>query len=316
MNTEQLIEFIEIKYGFKANASVLRDGPDNMVWTLDCADSKKYIARVSKREIKDDIVFEAEWLRYLRAKNVSVAPIINTLSGSAYSIAPTGKAVTIFGFVPGHHISMSQDTPIPIKAVTSAARALARIHDVSRDHKIDLPRSRTIFMEMERALDMADDIEEKIPGGKQFMMEVKEYESWARKYSFTPVLVHNDYRVGNILFDDTEEVTAVIDFDWCCLGPAIKDVAHTLIEWSLPDKSTKHFKEVFEAFLKAYNDAVSEPIMDDDVLYRWISFATLSDVCTYIVDRLNNGEIKAISSCYMYKKFELGHDYLAENHQK
>jgi aminoglycoside phosphotransferase (APT) family kinase protein len=199
---------------------------------------------------------------------------------------------------------MSQDTPIPIKAVTSAARALAKIHEVSRGHKIDLPRSRNIFTEMQRALAVASDIEENVPGGKQFIKEVKEYELWAKEYEFTPVLVHNDYRVGNILFDDTEEVTAVIDFDWCCLGPAIKDVAHTLIEWSLPDKSPKHFKEVFEAFLKAYNGAVSDPIMDDNILYRWICFVALSDACTYIVDRLNSGEIKAIGSCYMYRKFE------------
>jgi Ser/Thr protein kinase RdoA (MazF antagonist) len=304
MNTEQLIRFIEITYGLKTKASVLHDGPDNTVWMLDCADDKRYIARVSKREMKDGIAFEAEWLRYLRTKNVPVATIINTLTGRAYSITPTGKAVTVFDFVPGHHISISQNTPIPIKAVTSAARALAKIHDVSRGHKIDLPRSRTIFTEMERALSMAGDIEEKVPGGKQFIREVKEYQSWAKRYMFTPVLVHNDYRVGNILFDDTEEVAAVIDFDWCCIGPAIKDVAHALIEWSLPDKSPKHFKEVFDGFLKAYNDAVSDPITDGDDLYRWISFAALSDACTYIVDRLDNGEIKAVDSCYMYRKFE------------
>ncbi len=304
MNTEQLIGFIEITYGLKGRAFILRDGPDNTVWTLECTDGKKYIARVSKREMKDGIAFEAEWLRFLCTKNVSVARIINTLTGSPYSIVPIGNAVTVFDFVSGHHISMSQDIPIPIKAVTSAAKALAKIHDVSRGYKINLPRSRSIFTEMERALAMADDIEEKVPGGKQFMKEVKEYDSWARKQSFTPVLVHNDYRVGNIIFDDTEEVAAVIDFDWCCIGPAIKDVAHTIIEWSLPDKSPKHFTEVFDGFLKTYNEAVSELIMDNDDLYRWISFAALSDACTYIVDRLNSGEIKAVGSCYMYRKFE------------
>ena len=91
MNTEQLIGFIEITYGLKADASIWRDGPDNMVWTLDCADGKKYIARVSKREIKDDIAFEAEWLRYLRTKNVPVAPIINTLNGGAIRSLLQGK---------------------------------------------------------------------------------------------------------------------------------------------------------------------------------------------------------------------------------
>ena len=212
--------------------------------------------------------------------------------------------MTVFYFVPGHHISISQDTPIPIKAAASAARALVKIHDVSRGHKIDLPRSRTVFTEIERALAVVSDIEAKVPGGKQFIKEVKEYGSWAKRYEFTPVLVHNDYRVGNILFDDTEEVAAVIDFDWCCLGPAIKDMAHALMEWSLPDKSPNHFKEVFDGFLKAYNDAVSKPITDGDDLYSWISFAALSDACTYIVDRLDNGEIKAVDSCYMYRKFK------------
>jgi Ser/Thr protein kinase RdoA (MazF antagonist) len=91
MNTEQLIRFIEITYGLKTKASVLHDGPDNTVWMLDCADDKRYIARVSKREMKDGIAFEAEWLRYLRTKNVPVATIINTLTGRAYSITPTGK---------------------------------------------------------------------------------------------------------------------------------------------------------------------------------------------------------------------------------
>lgn len=191
-----------------------------------------------------------------------------------------------------------------LSAVKSAAEALAKLHNISRQHNVSLPRRRTVFTELERVMVKQKEIEEKVPGGKEFVAEVERILSWGKNQKFTPVLVHNDYRIGNLLFDENEKVAAILDFDWSCIGPAIKDVAHALVEWSFPDGAKQHWQEVFDTFLGSYNRPAEEIIKQDDNLKQWIAFSCLSDTVTYITDRLERGEIKPVTDSFMYQKFQ------------
>jgi len=114
--------------------------------------------------------------------------------------------------------------------------------------------------------------------------------------------VHNDYRPGNVFFGG-DKVSAILDFDWSCKGPAIKDVAHALCEWSFPDAAKRHWQDVFDTFLKGYNQMAKNKIKLDNNLYRWICFSCLSDTATYFTDFANENTFKKIASSYMYQKF-------------
>ena len=100
INEKTLLKFCSEIYGLDAiRASVLRDGPDNIIWTLETENGKKCVARMSKRELGGDIAFEAEWLKILLASGVPVAPIIETIDKKPFAILPPGKALTVFDFV-------------------------------------------------------------------------------------------------------------------------------------------------------------------------------------------------------------------------
>ena len=302
MSNMELIQSVDKSYGIAVrNASVLRDGSDNVVWILNTQNGKKIIARVSKREMNSNITFEAEWLRFLKSKKVPVIPPIESKIGEAYAVSSDGGAITVFEFVNGKGFPFDKDNPPPHKAVASAAKALAELHNASRGYTVSLPRQRTIYTELERAVTYEDKVTEKMPGGAKFMREVK--EALALKDSSTAVLLHNDYHIGNLLFRKNNTVAAILDFDWCCAGPAIKDVSHSLVIWSLASLAKTHWSAIFDNFLESYNNAAQEKIANDECLHQWIAFSCLSDACTYLIDRLEHSKIKTVASCHMYQKF-------------
>ena len=100
------------------------------------------------------------------------------------------------------------------------------------------------------------------------------------------------------------EVTAVLDFDWSCVGPLVKDLALGVVEWSFPDGSTEPWKDILNEFLRGYNTTSPEKWNFNYDFKRWIMFACLSDACTYFADLMNdkNNNKKEIKS-YMYNKY-------------
>jgi len=235
---------------------------------------------------------------------VPVVPIVLTMEGESYSCLDDGSAVTVFNFLNGKHFSVTTDKSLPNHVIETAAWALALLHEVSRKSNVETSRIRTVFSELERVIEHKNHISEKTPGGKEFIEEVSEMLNWGKSQTFDSVLVHNDYRIGNIMFDDKDNLLAILDFDWSCMGPAIKDVAHSLAEWSFPDGAERHDEHTFATFLDRYNKSSKFPVQRDDVLYRWIALTCLSDASTFLIDRLLRGEVKQPSYSYMYKKYE------------
>lgn len=305
MNTEKIIKKIDDSYGIDiTKIELLRDGSDNIIWDATSSNSNKYAIRVSKRDMGDDIAFEAGWISTLQKEGVPVVPIVLTKHGESHTHFPDGQAVTVFNFLEGKHFSVSIDKPLPRHVVEAAAEALATLHGVSKRCEVNESRKRTVFSELERVVDHQNLILEKTPGGKEFIIEVRDMLGWGKAQIFDSVLVHNDYRISNIMFDDKDNLLAILDFDWSCMGPAIKDVAHSLAEWSFPDGAEKHDEAVFSTFLAKYNKSSKSPVPRDSILYRWIALSCLSDASTFLMDRLLKGEIKQPSYSYMYKKYQ------------
>lgn len=305
MDKEVIIKNIGSSYNIDiVKLDMLRDGSDNVIWDAMSSDNNRYAIRISKRDMGDDIAFEAKWIRAVQKEGVLVAPIVLTKHGESHTHFPDGQAVTVFNFLEGKHFSVSIDKPLPRHVVETAAEALATLHGASKRCEVNESRKRTVFSELERVVDHQNLILEKTPGGKEFIVEVRDMLGWGKAQIFDSVLVHNDYRIGNIMFDESDNLLAILDFDWSCIGPAIKDVAHSLAEWSFPDGARNHNEQVFSDFLKSYNQASDAPITRDNILYQWMALSCLSDACTFLIDRLLRGEIKPPSYSYMYKKYQ------------
>lgn len=303
MDTNLIIKTLQETYNISVGTiELLREGVDNTLWTVVDEKYKKYAVRVSKRELGDDIVFEAEWIRILNNEGVPVTPIVLTKDNQPYTVMKNSKAVTVFHFINGHHLTLSLDDNPPLDAVGAAASALARLHNVSREHTVNASRERTIFSELERIVEHKDLVIKKIPNGADFVAEVEAQLLWGKSQTYQPALVHNDYRTGNVMLDEKNNIVAILDFDWSCIGPAIKDLAHALAEWSFPDGAEKHNQAIFSTFMERYNQQSTVSIQKDTILYRWIGLSCLSDACTFIIDRLLRDEVRDPATSYMYKK--------------
>jgi len=145
-------------------------------------------------------------------------------------------------------------------------------------------------------------------GYESLLKEAKEFrtrgEQAAKKSAVG--IIHNDYRIQNLIFIGQE--LCLIDFDWACHGPFLKDVGLALAEWSLFDPESGPSKEAVDQFLGGYNSAAPFRVdFNSDAIF-WICFACLSDACTFFADiiegRYLNKQITDVNQCHMYKKFE------------
>ena len=272
MNPEQIISYVNDRFPVSANeAELLRESSDNQIWKLKSdQDIRAYFLRISKRDIKDDVAFEATWLEILAQAGIPVPPLVRTKSDTPFDTSLEIGTTTLFEEVHGMHLDFGKEVFPNKQQVSSAARMLSTIHEVSSKKSVTLPRQRTILTELSRVEKIRDTLNPNESGNTEFLSAVDEYLKWANEQKLEPVLIHNDYRVGNLLFED-DQVTAVLDFDWSCIGPAIKDLAHALAEWSYPDGADSHNEDVFQTFLDAYNSASSHPLKRDSMLYRWIA---------------------------------------------
>jgi Ser/Thr protein kinase RdoA (MazF antagonist) len=287
----------------KPKIELLREGPDNDVFLIkDEKDNKMAVFRIGKRDLGDDVIFELQWLSYFHKKGLPVPEIIKTKEGKDFFIDDEGKVGVVFKYVKGFPIKIEKDKKPNLDLVGKAAIFLAKIHNLSFGIKFNLSRKRNIFTEVNRALAIAEKLIKYQEGGKEFIEKINFYKNFAQKNFNNYYLIHNDYRAGNVFFDNGQ-VSAILDFDWSCIGPSVKDLSLALVEWSYPDGEEKHFENVFDTFLDSYNQEAKNKIKKDNNLYSWICFSCLSDAATYFSDLASQNIYKKTSSCYMYKKF-------------
>jgi Ser/Thr protein kinase RdoA (MazF antagonist) len=286
----------------KEPVQLIRESADNKVYVV--GDSQKTVIRVSKRLLIEDVQFEHECLIYLASAGVLVAPWITTTSGEIFTCAEDGSVVTAFGFVQGHHILVDKENLPTVDQAYAAGATLGLIAKAGEGYKTNLNRSRTIYTEFQRVLENKERFIGKFSNGQEFIDNVEAMVSFAKADQSSNGLIHNDFRAGNILFRDDVAVSAVLDFDWSCVGPLIKDAALGVLEWSFPDGATQHDSKIFDSFLNGYA-STSGTHPAGKLLYQWIMFAALSDASTYFCDLLDDPEsTKTTLSSYMYKKFK------------
>ncbi len=303
---EKTLEHYELPE--KSPIVLLRESGDNFVYLV--GTHQKHIVRVSKRLPVSDIIFEYEVLKMLNDRNVAVAEIKETKDGKCYSTIENDLIVVVFKFINGHHIQVDKDhLPTKIQAY-DAGRFLSSIHNAGMGFITESPRQRNIFKELERVIALRDHFSNSFEGGKDFVSQVTASLEFGKTNHVQEGLIHNDFRPSNVFFD-ADKVVGVVDFDWACIGPIIKDLALAVVEWSFPDGATEVNDEIFDSFLAGYNFIAKNPIEKDEQLYRWIQFTTLSDAATYFCDLAEDPlSTKRVIKSYMYRKYLFFSNYI------
>lgn len=281
---------------------MVRESGDNHVYLI--GEKNKKILRVSKRLPIEDVRFEYETLQYLSSNDFPVPNWIKTRDGNFYASTDEFEVAVMFDFLEGYHIHIDKDNLPTKEQAYAAGHTLASIAEIGRTFKPSFPRRRNVFIELERVLQNEETFKKDFEGGEVFVEQVKEAIEFGREDESPVGLIHNDYRSGNVFFKNDDEISGVIDFDWSCIGPTIKDLALGVLEWSFPDGKAEPDFTIFDAFLNGYNSVVKEKITKGPKLYSWIKFAALSDTATFFCDRLTSPDLKRkVARSYMYKKY-------------
>lgn len=297
-------------FGFDATIPIapLRESSDNEVFVV--GDNDKKILRISKRLPVEDVAFECAAVNHLAQNRIPVPRFLPARSGRCYALND-GMIAVLFDFIEGHHSVVNKDHLPSAKQTFEAGGGLAMIHNAGADFKPASPRRRTILTELKRALALEKVFVDEFGGGRVFIDQVKSAIEFAESSREAAGLIQNDYRPGNVFFDNHDNLAGIIDFDWSCIGPFIKDTALGALEWSFPDGAAGPDFELLDSFLDGYSSIAERKFMRDRKLYDWIAFAALSDAATYFCDLAGdrNATKRTISS-YMYRKYQFfKHEY-------
>ena len=299
MNLVNILKQYNLKEPSKPE--LIRESADNIVYSI--GSEEKKILRISKRLSAEDVEFEFNIFDYLSKNNFPVPKWNKTKDGKIFAQDKNTVAV-LFDFLDGYKIKADKDNLPNKNQGYTAGKNLALMHNLGLNFKSDSPRKRNIFSELERAIERKDIFIDQFEGGKEFIKQAEETLEFARKDKSIKGFIHNDYRPSNVIFKSDNEMSGVIDFDWSCIGPVIKDLALAVVEWSFSDGRTGPSWELFNSFLAGYNSSAKNKYEKNPLLYSWIKFATLSDACTYFCDLADDiNLVKKITKSHMYRKY-------------
>jgi len=271
----------------------------------------KRVLRISKKNINKSIEFELELINFLRSKGINT-PMYFQTNKKKFFYQKKGLCAILFSFMEGSKVRGLADK----EKIIRAGELLGKIHASTLNVKLKSRQKRNIFTEFKRLLKYKTYIRTNYINGSQIINEVMHYFKFGEKNSRSDVIIHNDFRPQNILFDSKNNVLNVVDFDWACYGNLEKDLGLAIAEWTFPDNFNKPWVPGGEHFLEGYNRFSPKKFnIDNQYLIKWICFSCISDTATYIIDHKvfdNNLPKKQLINSYMYKKFMYYKNYLNE----
>ncbi len=308
----QYLPQVESKYGLAGplSSKLIHDGPDNYVYIVTDANGKKYALRINKR-LGKNVSFELEVLVTLAQKGLNITRPLETKS-KEYFILINNNQVVLFDFIEGTQVEKLDTEHLETDVIERGARKFGEFHNFTNNMKVETVPNRNIFTEYDRLLALDTDTLKKFTDYEILLKQVKTFYSEAqsriKEGKELYGVIHNDYRIQNLIY--TKDDCYIIDLDWACYGPILKDLGLAIAEWSMYKKDTGPSKIAIDRFLKSYNETAPKTVAYDKDLIFWICFACLSDTCTFIADVVQNNfkygdiAINDVNQCRMYRKFQ------------
>jgi len=285
---------------------------DNDLYFITDDSGKKFVVREAKRVKEKDCQFEADLLQVLGDNSFGVSQLIPLKNGLLFAKTNENLSVFVFEFIEGKQYEVS-DIKLHPKLAYLGGKTLGEMHTIASVHKKEIGenKKRNTFTEIDTFLKRDLVKISSISGFTKFCDELSEFKTKAIEWmKFNPDLcgtIHSDYGPQNVIFGKDNNCH-VIDFDWACYGPFLKDVGQGIALWTQPNNETKWNNKISENFIKGYNDTAPKTIAFDSSLAFWACFACLSDACTFFISFLDgqypNITLTNIEQCHGYKRFK------------
>ena len=149
---------------------------------------------------------------------------------------------------------------LPAELPTQLADELAKIHAI--------PRARLAFLQeanLDRMVDELDEVGEARPAIELGLWWLREHRPPPRE----PVVVHGDYRIGNVVVRPHEGLVGVLDWEFAHVDEPVRDLAFALVRawrFGVPDKRLGGIGDV-EPYLDRYNDLTGLDVRAEELDY-------------------------------------------------
>lgn len=282
---------------------LIKESSDNILYKI-ITETKNYVLRISKRDSisENNIMFELEAMRIANEGGVKTVQIVKSKLQNVL-VKYEENFLVLFEYIDGIHIDYSEKLELNLGKVFNAGKTLASLHNIWENSNIKFSKTRNMFTEYERFFKNKNFfITNFLNGQKVFDLVENTYKEL--KNENIDEIIHNDFRPHNIFFSKNKsdnEILAVLDFDWACGGNFLKDLAHSIVEWSLSDGSIDIKFNIAQTFLDGYL-SVRKIEIDIKKLKEWMIFSCISDALTYWIDRKASLTLNTELYSFMFKK--------------
>ncbi|MGB9303821.1 MAG: phosphotransferase family protein [Mycobacterium sp.] len=274
------------------NLRALTGGASRSTWAFDAVTDGGRRSLILRTGPPDDVhagmELEARVQAAAAAAGAPVPPILiadnsPAVLGNPFLICDEIKGETIV-----RRIERQLDEPGRERLLGQCARALAAIHRADAGDP-DLAHEDQLAQWRER-LDAMGDTTATFEWAFRWLA--------AHRPAVSPtVLVHGDYRMGNLIVDGSD-LAAVLDWELVHVGEAYEDLAWFCIRaWRFGAPASRGAGGLgsIESFLRAYEQA-SGTALDRAAMHWWLVLATLrwGVICRFQAERHLSGQVRSV----------------------
>jgi homoserine kinase type II len=245
--------------------------------------SERYFLRINEGKTVDDVLREAAIVAHAGARGVPTpVPLAAEGTGRPF-LAWQGTLVSLFPWVPGRTLGRPEITPTHAAAVGAA---LARLHETSAGFPDPRP-GRYEPEEIDRRLAWVSALgrPELAPALAVLGPELQSL-AVERRRELPCGIIHGDLFVDNVLYDETGQLAALIDFEQASWGRFAYDLAVTTLAFGYGRDGFR--AEIVRALVERYA-AVRSPTSDErDCFGAELRFAA----CRFTVTRITDVHLK------------------------
>lgn len=230
---------------------------DNYLLTLP---SRKIVVKCLGEHTPENEQLEGIYRQYLLDNDLPVTPFL-TFTNGMYVFTSHGLSYVALDYVEGEEAREKEH-----KVVGQVARLSAKLHKLEyetmpeRVNWLNGKYVEHVITELQLASEEAEELRKQNSTFPNFWDE-----------SLPLGIVHGDLHLGNIIIDNTDHITTIIDWEEVGVVPIVLDIAGTV--QSLAQTDEGFTKEVFDKFFEVYQyvrrlSQTEKDILEEAIRYR------------------------------------------------
>lgn len=283
-----LVDWIAEVYGLAVNGFDLRVGYMSTVAILSTSTQNFVLKCVDQKEDTQQAL-SAQNMRVadLRGHQIPVADCVMG-KGQQYFYMRDGRILSLWTFLVGNGFEIGNR-----QQLHAAGVMMGNLHWVLAKEKVSTLSLSLGWLDRVEQLTHAWQTLAKVDENAKSLVAglAKHLAKWAVPIEKEPpIVIHNDYRAQNLLFQGTE-VSGILDLDDMCVSPRIWDVVYAVIFFQAVIADRPLNAKEMASFLKGYQAKNPLDASDLVVLPQWLGLALLKGLTLWgqicFIDKTN-----------------------------